>query len=219
MAQKLTLTYYSDILCIWAYISQARIDEVSRRFVDEVDIDYRFCSVFGDTAHKIGSAWSDRGAYAGFGKHLHEVAAEFAHIELHPEVWQFTRPLSSTPAHLVMKAVQRIDKAQCRAVMKELRSAFFQRCLDIGNWSVLKNALQTVQVSVKDVQEIIDSGKAYADLEADRRDQQSLLVQGSPTFLLNDGRQKLFGNVGYGVIEANIKELLRSPSSGSASWC
>jgi predicted DsbA family dithiol-disulfide isomerase len=219
MAQKLTLTYYSDILCIWAYISQARIDEVSRQFADEVDIDYRFCSVFGDTAHKIGSAWSDRGVYAGFGKHLHEVAAEFPHIKLHPEVWQFTRPLSSTPAHLVMKAVQRIDKSQCAAVLQELRSAFFQRCLDIGTWSVLQDVLQLAGISVKDVQDVINSGQAYADLETDHRDKQAMLVQGSPTILLNEGRQKLYGNLGYSVIEANIKELLRSPSSGSASWC
>jgi hypothetical protein len=44
-------------------------------------------------------------------------------------------------------------------------------------------------------------------------------VQGSPTYILNNGRQKLFGNVGYGVIEANIMELIRSPVAGAASWC
>lgn len=63
------------------------------------------------------------------------------------------------------------------------------------------------------------SGVAFADLEADHRDQQLLMVQGSPTYILNNGRQKLYGNVGYGVIEANIKELIRSPAAGAASWC
>jgi predicted DsbA family dithiol-disulfide isomerase len=219
MAQKLTLTDYSDILCIWAYISQKRIDEVSQKFGDDVQIDYRLCSVFGDTAHKIGNGWAERGGYAGFGEHLHEAVAEFPHIKLHQDIWQYTRPLSSTPAHIVIKAVQRVDKRHCEAVIKELRSAFFERCLDIGNWSVLMDVLQAVGLSVKDVQEVIDSGAAHSDLEADRRDQESLLVQGSPTILLNDGRQKLYGNLGYGVIEANIKELLRSPTAGSASWC
>jgi predicted DsbA family dithiol-disulfide isomerase len=66
---------------------------------------------------------------------------------------------------------------------------------------------------------VIDSGVAHADLEADHRDQQTLMVQGSPTYILNEGRQKLYGNVGYGVIEANIKELLHSPLAGAASWC
>ena len=47
----------------------------------------------------------------------------------------------------------------------------------------------------------------------------ALGLQGSPSFVLNDGRQKLYGNVGYRVIEANIEELLRAPSADQASWC
>jgi predicted DsbA family dithiol-disulfide isomerase len=219
MVEKLKLTYYSDILCLWAHISQARVDEVAERFSDEVSIDYRFCSVFGDTAHKIGSGWAEQGSYAGFGNHLREVIAEFGHINLHPDIWQRNRPASSTPAHILLKAVQRVDQRQCRAVLLELRSAFFERCLDISKWSVLQASLEVVGISVNDVRELIDNGVAHADLEADHRDQQNLLVQGSPTFILNEGRQKLYGNVGYGVIEANIKELLRSPVAGAASWC
>jgi predicted DsbA family dithiol-disulfide isomerase len=219
MAKNITLTYYSDILCVWAYISQARVDEVSARFPDEVQIDYRFCSVFGDTAHKIGIGWAERGGYTGFGQHLCETVAEFDHIKMHPEIWRHGRPASSTPAHILMKAVQRVEKGQCRAVLQALRSAFFERCLDVGNWSVLMDVLGVVGASVKDVQEVIHAGIAYADLEADRRDQQNLLVQGSPTILLNGGRQKLYGNVGYRVIEANINELLCSKTAGAASWC
>jgi predicted DsbA family dithiol-disulfide isomerase len=83
----------------------------------------------------------------------------------------------------------------------------------------LNAALEVVGVSVNDVQDVIDSGAAHADFEADRRDQQTLMVQGSPTIILNEGRQKLFGNVGYDVIEANVLELLRSPAVGAASWC
>jgi len=219
MSDNLALTYYSDVLCVWAHISQARVDEVAEKFADDVSIDYRFCSVFGDTAHKIGEGWSKRGGYAGFGNHLREAVAEFDHISLHPDVWERVRPASSTPAHIVLKAVQRVDQRQCRAVLHALRCAFFENCLDIGSWSVLESCVEAADVSVTDVKAVIDSGAAHADLEADRRDQQVLMVQGSPTFILNDGRQKLYGNVGYGVIEANLKELLRSPAAGAASWC
>ena len=219
MAHDLALTYYSDVLCVWAYISQARVDEVAARFSDEVSIDYRFCSVFGDTAHKIGIGWAERGGYAGFGEHVHESVSEYGHIRIHPEIWQHNRPVSSTPAHILLKAVQRVDQNLCRAVLQELRLAFFERCLDISRQSVLQSTLETVGISVSDIQEVIDSGVAHADLEADHRDQRQLMVQGSPTFILNEGRQKLYGNVGYGVIEANIKELLRSPAAGAASWC
>jgi len=219
MRQKLALTYYSDVLCVWAYISQARVDEVAARFSNDVSIAYRFCSVFGDTAHKIGVGWAGRGGYAGFASHLREAVSEYGHIKLHADLWQINRPTSSTPAHILLKAVQRVDKRSCGAVLHELRLAFFERCVDISRRSALETALEVVGVSVNDVREAIDSGVAHADLEADHRDQQMLMVQGSPTFVLNEGRQKLYGNVGYSVIEANIKELLRSPVAGAASWC
>ena len=44
-------------------------------------------------------------------------------------------------------------------------------------------------------------------------------LQGSPSFVLNDGRQKLYGNVGFRILEANIQELLRPPTPTQASWC
>jgi hypothetical protein len=43
-------------------------------------------------------------------------------------------------------------------------------------------------------------------------------LEGSPSFILNEGRQKLFGNVGYRIIEANVAELLENQGN-QASWC
>ena len=43
-------------------------------------------------------------------------------------------------------------------------------------------------------------------------------VVGSPAFMLGEGRQKLYGNVGYRILEANIQEVLADPSE-RASWC
>jgi hypothetical protein len=44
-------------------------------------------------------------------------------------------------------------------------------------------------------------------------------IEGSPSFVLNEGRQKLYGNIGFRLIEAKIQELLRSPRADEASWC
>ena len=41
------VSYFSDALCIWAYIAQARIDAVKEKFGDTVRLNHRFCSVFG----------------------------------------------------------------------------------------------------------------------------------------------------------------------------
>ena len=56
-------------------------------------------------------------------------------------------------------------------------------------------------------------------MDADLKLAESLGVKGSPTFVMNEGRQVLFGNVGYKLIEANVEELFREQSGDAASWC
>lgn len=68
------------------------------------------------------------------------------------------------------------------------------------------------------IQAQIDSGEAYAQLSKDFDLVKEYSVTVSPTLIFNEGRQRLNGNVGYRVIEANIRELLHNPP-GEASWC
>jgi hypothetical protein len=44
-------------------------------------------------------------------------------------------------------------------------------------------------------------------------------IEGSPSLVLNEGRQKLYGNVGFRVIEANVQGLLHAAGPEDASWC
>lgn len=102
------ITYFSDVLCIWAYAAQARVDEIRTEFGNQVSIQHRFCSVFGDTHQKITSAWNGRGEYDGFNVHLREVSERFPHIAVHPKIWLESRPASSASAHLFLKAVEQV---------------------------------------------------------------------------------------------------------------
>jgi len=43
-------------------------------------------------------------------------------------------------------------------------------------------------------------------------------IQASPTLLFNEGRQRLSGNVGYRITEANIRDLIEG-APGQLSWC
>ena len=104
------VTYFSDVLCVWAYVSQARMAAVEEKFGDSVRIRHRFCSVFGDTAEKIKLNWKEKGGYEGFNNHLRHVAEKFPHIQVHPDIWLKTRPPSSASPHLFLKAVQLWDR-------------------------------------------------------------------------------------------------------------
>lgn len=229
-----TLTYFSDILCVWAYAAQVRLLEAARQFGDDVRIDYQCCSVFGDTTDKIGRGWADRGGYAGFNRHLQDVQQAFEHIRIHPDVWLTTKPASSDSAHVFVKAVQLVEEqagdgglrgeaGEFRGVSErfiwELRCAFFQECRDVATRAVQYEVAERLGVSGEAIQAQLDSGAAFAALASDYQRREHYRIEGSPTFVLNQGRQKLYGNVGYRVIEANIRELLHAPGVGEMSWC
>jgi predicted DsbA family dithiol-disulfide isomerase len=222
---------FSDVLCIWAYASQARIDAVKRKFGSTVRIDYRFCSVFGDVAGKINSAWRDKGGYEGFALHLQKVAQQFPHIEVSPTILQKTRAPTSASAHLFMKAVQQWEQGLgggeqsgstitiFEKVMWAFRCAFFRDCSDIARWDVQCEIAEACGVDIIAIEQSIHSGIAFARLAADYQDAEKMRIEGSPSFVLNEGRQKLYGNIGFHLIEANIQELLRAPRTDEASWC
>ena len=222
------VTHFSDVLCVWAYISEARIEALKEKFGDLLRLNYRFCSVFGDTAGKIKSTWKDRGEYAGFNSHLRHVAERFPHIELHPEIWLKTQPRSSASPHLFLKAVQQWENDSAHLadaagtfeqVTSAFRRAFFRNCRDISRWDVQCEIARSLGVDTDAIEEIIHSGGAFAALAADYQDADKMRIEGSPSLVLNEGRQKLYGNVGFRVIDANIQELLREPRAEDASWC
>ena len=74
-------------------------------------------------------------------------------------------------------------------------------------------------IDYRAVDEKIRSSEAVARLAVDSALSQKNGIAGSPTFVMNDGRQKLFGNVGYRLLEANVQELLRRTPENEASWC
>jgi predicted DsbA family dithiol-disulfide isomerase len=89
---------------------------------------------------------------------------------------------------------------------------------DISEWNFHRETAERIGIDYGAVDKI-RSSEAVAQLAADYDLSQKNGVEGSPTFLMNDGRQKLFGNVGYRLLEANVQELLRRPAANEASWC
>lgn len=226
------LYYFSDVLCIWAYAAQARVEQADRQFGARIEIDERFCPVFPDAHAKIAEAWKERGGFAGFNAHLREVAGQFPHITLHDRVWLDARPRTSTGAHLFLKAVQIVGEEETgdgppgpftdtllNRASWAIRRAFFEHCRDISDWHVHREVAEDLGLDYARIDDLIRSSEAVARLDADHKLAELNSVRGSPTFLMNNGRQKLYGNVGYRLVEANIEEMLRKPGADEASWC
>ena len=50
MEREIIIDYYTDVLCVWAWIAQRRIDELDEQFGDTIKWRYHYVDIFGDTA-------------------------------------------------------------------------------------------------------------------------------------------------------------------------
>ncbi|MGB5524035.1 MAG: DsbA family protein [Polyangiales bacterium] len=227
------ISYVSDVLCVWAYVAEARLDELRKEFGTSIELEYRFIPIFGATRHRIAEGWKKRGGYAGFGEHVRGVAERFPHVSMNERVWSEVAPTTSSAAHEMLCAVRllteegivdsaRREELEGRSIFEEaiwkVRTAFFKHARDISSRQVLLDVLGQVGIPVPAIEAKLSSGEAMAELCRDIELRDELKIEGSPTYYLNQGRQKLYGNVGYRVVSANLRELLEQPGH-QASWC
>lgn len=219
------ILHFSDVLCVWAYVSQVRLDELKRTFAEAVDLDYRFVQVFGAAEAKLSKAWAERGGFAGYAAHVRGIVEQFGHVPVHPDVWQEHRPRSSMPAHLVLcaaRAFERTDPERWAGSSERLawriREAFFRDLVDVSRHAALRELVAELGLPVDAIESRLESGEAHAQLASDLELVREHDVRASPTLIFNEGRQRLTGNVGYRIIEANVRELLERPV-GQQSWC
>ncbi len=225
---SLKIVHFSDILCVWAYLGQSSLQKLSDTFGNRIDVETRFCSVFPDAHKKIGRLWKDRGGFGGYSDHVRAVVDGFEGVALHADVWTRTRPKSSASPHLFVKALELTsvgtastgfqDSLTFKAV-RELRSAFFTEGKDVSDWAVQRRISEKLGADFDEVRGKIETGEAIASLAADYELSQNSNVRGSPTYYLNEGRQILFGNISYGILEANVEGLLAEHQDLNASPC
>lgn len=219
MSQPIIIDYYSDILCVWAWIAHRRLEELERQFGDTIMLRRHYVDIFGDCAQKISGQWADRGGYTGFAEHLQHACQPYDHAPIHARLWLDVKPTTSANAHLFIKAVQLLHGEQAGAdFARQLRQAFFVHAKDISQQSVLLTQAEHLSLDMPGLKSVMENGLAIAALTTDYRQAASQGIKGSPSLVFNQGRQTLYGNVGYRILQANIEELLKSPAT-EASWC
>lgn len=232
--KSIVVEVFTDALCVWAYAAQIRIDELKRDFGENVVVHYRFIPVFSACRDRITQGWKDKGGFEGFSKNLQKTASAWEHVHVHPDIWVSNVPESSAVPHLYLKALQLLEQQDRVAAVTaadqtgrtpfevfygQLRQAFFERAENISDCSVIRGIATELDLPLADMQKLLDTGAAHAALHMDTEARDKYMVPGSPTLVFNEGRQRLYGNVGYRIIEANIRELMHDPGSGEASWC
>lgn len=227
------IEYFSDLLCIWAYASQIRLDELQKQFASDITIRYHFVPVFGCTQRHITEEWKDKGGFGGFNANVAKVSRQFPHVTVHPKIWTQNIPPTSASAHHFLKAVQLLQRKELidaapqphlegrtlfESVAWAMRLAFFRDLENTAERHVQLAIAERHGLPIAELLRQLDNGEAMALVCEDMELQAKYNVKGSPTFVLNEGRQILYGNVGYKVIAANVEELVHRPDD-QASWC
>jgi predicted DsbA family dithiol-disulfide isomerase len=214
-----TVEYYSDVLCVWAWIAQRRQDELKQHFGTEIELKNHFVNIFGNTQAQIGEKWESRGGFEAFGQHVVTAAAPYPNAQIDEKIWQDIRPRSSTPAHTILKAIELSHSAEVAEKFAYLlREQFFTALANIGQLDVLLGLVDDAGLDTNLIESALNSGAAIAEVMKDYQLALAQGIKGSPSWVLDGGRQILYGNVGYRVLKANAAELLKHPRE-EASWC
>jgi len=215
---KLDVEYFSDVLCVWAFINEYRLSEVEKQLGDSLDIHLHFLPNFASVQPKIANGWKDKGGFSGYADHVIEVAEKFE-IKLHDSVWRDVRPNSSIVPHSLIKAAEITHSAAgARKLSSLIRNAFFLEGQDIGQMDVCLEVAESMGLDEEKLLDAIDDGQAMSALFEDFSRAKDYQISVSPAWVFNEGRQKLIGNVGYRVIEANLKELIETKPLNQL-WC
>lgn len=225
---SIEVDYYSDVLCVWSYATKRKIDEIKSQFADQVSINYRYMPLFSDMHTMLAKNWSDKGGLQGYNKMMHSLNEKFPYVEIHPEIGLKNLPHSSSACHLFLKAVSLLEERDeihsddpqntlLEQADWKIRLGYFKQAKDISRQSVQMAIAEELELPITQLEELLTNGEAMAALSSCTTDDKQKLLEGSPTFVFNEGRQRLFGNIGYHIIAANLKALLDTPND-KPSW-
>jgi hypothetical protein len=198
----------------------------------KISIQHHFIPVYGNTNKRVIEGWKERGGIPAYKKFIVGVAADFDHVTISDKFWDADcQPFSSASVHMFAKAIEtliqdeQIENTKQRSgrilydeILWQLRDRYFSKAINIGLLQQQMNIAEEFSLPCDAILERLHNGQAMAAMCNDNELKEKYKVEGSPTYVMNEGRQKLYGNVGYKIIAANIDELLNRPQ-GIASWC
>ena len=136
--EPIQLEYFTDVLCVWAWIAQPRLKELQKQWSGRIELQYRYIDVFGDCHKKIPTQWGTENGFEKFSEHVCHAASDYEETPVNSSVWRNCRPRSSMQAHLFLKAAELCSGAHFAGQYAEtIRRAFFIEAKDIGDQAQL----------------------------------------------------------------------------------
>ena len=219
---QLTFQYWSDPMCIWAFVGQSKLDRILDEWGDVVDVDYRLVPVFGSVPWRFSEgSWASKGP-EGRRESTRRLAEQHGLEGVSGDIWTRCTPHSSWSSGAAAKAVFAMEEDDAAAdgagadYLLELREHFFRRDTNICLRDEQLAVAERVGVDPAELDRRLDDGSALADLWEDENERETLGVRGSPTYVFDGGRAVLYGNFPFSVLHSVVAELIEGLELGGS---
>ncbi len=219
---SIPVIYWSDPLCIWAYVAADKISRLLERHGAELELEHRVVPVFGSVPWRFSQgSWAAAGPEGRMAATL-RVARRFGHDEVSARAWVDDPPATTWAPSAAAKALSLIEardeaeKGSTGRYLQALRRAFFVDDRNIARRSEQRAVANALGLPWQAMEDELDSGAALASLWEDHQERERLGVQGSPTWVFDGGRAMLYGNVSEGVLRATVDELIAGSDHGQS---
>ncbi len=218
--RTLSFGYWSDPLCIWAFVAQRKLVSLLERHGDRLEVDHHIVPVFGSVPERFSTgSWSKAGV-EGRVSATARIAAEHGHPEVTGEIWRTDPPASSWAAGAPVKAVNALEKAgalpagSAADYLWQLRKAVFVENRNIARRSVQLEVAEAQGLPRAPIEAALDDGSALATLFEDHQERERLKIQGSPTYVFDGGRAMLYGNFDEAILHTTVEQLVAGLEAG-----
>jgi predicted DsbA family dithiol-disulfide isomerase len=223
MTDRLVVDYWSDPLCIWAFVAQPRLEAVLDHHGPALDLRYRIVPVFGSVIQRFATgSWSEKGP-AGKAEVTRRVARQHGREDVSGRVWVDDAPASSWASGVAVKAAQGLERDEetaagsAAAYLLRLREAFFLEDRNIARRAVQLAVAEEVGLPAGALATRLDAGTALAALFEDFEDKEAVGIPGSPTWIFDGGRARLYGNFDETILHATVDALVRGLDVGGSA--
>lgn len=219
---RIEFEYWSDPLCIWAFVAQPKLEHVLSRHGTHVAPRYHVVPVFGSIRERFATGtWSKAGPQ-GRAETTRSIAEQHARTDVSGRCWIDDCPVSSWPVGAALKAVFAAEAAGevgpgvAADYQWRMRERFFVDDQNVAKRTVQLELAEELQIPVSTLARRLDDGSALCALWEDHERRESMGLRGSPTFVFDGGRAMLYGNFSEAILTATVEELVKGLDVGGS---
>lgn len=223
MSIQIPVAYWSDPLCIWAFVAQPRLEAVLSRHGVRLALEHHIVPVFGSVPQRFRhGAWAREGP-EGRAAATRRVARMHGREDISGDVWTDDAPASSWSSAAAVKAVGLLEaQEQARPgamadYLLGMRQAFFVRNRNVSRRGEQLALAEAAGLDVTALEAALDDGRGAAALFEDHALRDAQHIVGSPTWVFDGGRAKLYGNFAEDLLHETVRTLVAGLAIGGSA--